>query len=944
MQVQRSTNRLYTLNLHLIASVCLQVKANDAAWRWHARYGHLNFRALHELGAKKMVEGIPTIDRLEQFCDGCALGKQHRKAFPSVATYRAKLRLELLHGDLCGPITPITPGGGRYFMLIVDDHSRYMWVEILKTKDEAFKLFKKIKSIAENETNAKVKAFRIDRGKEFNSILFNDYCDEQGIRRHLTAPYSPQQNGVVERRNQTVVEMARSLLKSKCMPDMFWGEVVKTAVHILNRAPTRSLDDKTPYEVWYKKKPNVGYFQTFGCLAHVKKLGPATTKLLDRSAPMVFLGYEEGSKAYRVFDPVLKKLHITRDVVFEEEKQWEWVMPTDVMMLPNDINTFGTKLTNGFFVGTNNASTDSCSSDPTSPSTPTSDSQCDTKWATPPTGETHNLEGAPLRYRTIPDIYRNTQAMDLNEETSHNSFCFMAAEEPSSVQEALKDAAWKHAMDVEMKSILDNKTWELTDLPNGQRAIGLKWVFKAKKDQKGNVVKYKARLVAKGYAQREGLDFDEVYAPVARLETIRLLLALAAHEGWQVHHMDVKSAFLNGDLKEEVHVQQPLGYIDNKHKHKVLRLHKALYGLRQAPRAWNAKLDNTLISLGFERSPLEHAVYKRSKTYTFLLVGVYVDDLIITGSCEKDITEFKTQMQKIFNMSDLGLLSYYLGIEVKQETGVITLTQSSYARKILEVSSMAGCNSCTTPMENRLKLSKKDGSPMVDATNFRSIVGSLRYLVNTRPDIAYAVGMVSRYMEAPTTQHMAAVKHILRYIKGTIGFGCRYEKQESEDPKLVIYSDSDLAGDTQDRKSTTGTAVFLGTSLISWTSQKQKVVALSSCEAEYIAAATAACQAIWFSRLLGNLTGVNTKTVKILVDNKSAIALSKNPVHHDHSKHIDIRYHFIRDCVEKGAVEVEHISTDEQLADILTKALGRVKFLEFRLKIGVTEVKSLRPG
>jgi transposase InsO family protein len=312
-------NRLYTLKMKVTLPVCLLSKMDEEAWLWHARYGHLNFRSLCDLGAKEMVEGIPLIRRAEQVCDGCALGKQHRTPFPRASEYRANAGLELVHGDLCGQITPPTPGGKAYFLLIVDDHSRFMWLELLATKDEALNYFKKFKIAAEVESGSRLKALRTDRGGEFNSRAFTVYCSEQGIRHNTTTAYTPQQNGVVERRNQTIVEMAGCMLKSMNVPGKFWGEAVKTVVYLLNRSPTKSLDGKTPFEVWYGRKPSVRHLHTFGCKVFAKRIQPGITKLADRSTPGVFLGYEPGTKGYRVYDPVNDKLLVTRDVIFDEK-------------------------------------------------------------------------------------------------------------------------------------------------------------------------------------------------------------------------------------------------------------------------------------------------------------------------------------------------------------------------------------------------------------------------------------------------------------------------------------------------------------------------------------------------------------------------------------------------------------------------------------------------
>ena len=871
-----------------------------------------------------------------------------------------------------------------------------MWLRLLSSKDEAADAIKAVKEGAEAESGRKLRVLRTDRGGEFTAVQFAEYCAGEGVERHLTAPYSPQQNGVVERRNQTIVGMARSMMKAKSMPPEFWGEAVTTAVFILNRSPTKALKGVTPYEAWHGRKPNVSYLKTFGCIGHVKKVKPGQAKLDDRSVKAVFLGYESGTKAYRLYDPVRGKVLVSRDVVFDEAAAWRWEeaeagggrgdggirdsFTVEHLVIHGHGETARQPMAGEVPDGA--ASTEPPAAveaeEPPSPGgagsmgvpgsmgggSPVSPAQrtptaATVEYASPPSNVSEFVdafhEGEEVRFRRIDNVIGEAEVPGLAARgLGSDALLLMSAEEPTTFAVVERDAAWRKAMLEEMEAIEQNGTWDLVDPPAGCRPIGLKWVFKVKRDERGAVVKHKAWLVARGFVQREGIDFEEVFAPVARMESVRLLLALAGAKDWQVHHLDVKSAFLNGDLAETVYVKQAPGFIVKGAEKKVLRLRKALYGLRQAPRAWNAKLDATMAELGFQRCATEHALYTRRRGKEHLIVGVYVDDLIVTGARAADIAKFKEQMAARFRMSDLGPLSYYLGIEVKQGEDTIKLGQRAYALKLIERAGMAGSKAVATPMEERIKLSKQSTAARVDATLYRSVVGGLRWLTHTRPDIAFAVGYVSRFMEDPREDHWAAVKRLLRYVQGMAEWGLVFPKRgglqlrvfseappETKEgaPGLTVFSDADMAGDVDGRRSTSGVLVFLGSAPIAWQSLKQKMVALSTCEAEYVAAATAACQVVWMRRLLTELTGVQAQPPALKVDNQPAIALAKNPVLHDRSKHIDVKFHFLRDCVEEGQVVIEFVDTKRQLADILTKSLGRLRFMELRGMIGMAEVK-----
>jgi hypothetical protein len=352
--------------------------------------------------------------------------------------------------------------------------------------------------------------------------------------------------------------------------------------------------------------------------------------------------------------------------------------------------------------------------------------------------------------------------------------CNIAVCEPACCEEALKDPKWKNAMKEEMSMIQKNKTWELVDKPEDRHIIGVKWVFRTKLNADCSINKYKARLVVKGYAQIFGVDYSDTFAPVSRLDTIRLVLAIAAQKGWKVFQLDVKSAFLNGDLQEEIYVEQPEGFVVQGGEDKVYLLKKALYGLKQAPRAWYSKINDHLLSIGFVKSLSESTLYVKLKGKNSLIISLYVDDLLVTGNDTRLIEEFKQEMMQAFEMTDLGLMTFFLGIEIKQNENDVFIYQKKYAKEILKKFQMEECKTVSTPMNQKEKLSKEDGFDKVDEGYYRSLIGCLMYLTATRPDILFAVSILSRFMHCASEMHLKAAKRILRYIKGTIDYGVKF--------------------------------------------------------------------------------------------------------------------------------------------------------------------------
>ncbi|XP_042983356.1 uncharacterized protein LOC122312767, partial [Carya illinoinensis] len=714
-------NNVYTIDFEEITSqdaICLSAQ-NETSWLWHRRLGHANMELISKLSKNDLVRGLPkTYFLKDKICDACQFGKQTKTSFKTKKHISTTRPLQLIHMDLFGPNRVASLGGKYYAFVIVDDFSRYTWVIFLAHKDEAHNAFTKLCKRIQNEKGYTISSIRSDRGKEFVNKNIETFCDENGFIHNFSAPRTPQQNGVVERKNRSLQEMARTMLNENNLPSYFWAEAVSTACYVINRVMLRSKLDKTPYELWNEKKPNIGYFHVFGCKCFILNDRDNLGKFDAKSDEGIFLGYSTNSKAYRVFNKKTLTVQESMHVVFDE------------------------------------------------------------------------------------------------------------------------------------------------------------------------------------------------------LEAIRMLLAYACYKDFKLFQMDVKSAFLNGFINEEVYVEQPPGFENHISPNHVFKLTKALYGLKQAPRAWYERLSGFLIEKGFSRGKIDTTLFIKYENDDILLIQIYVDDIIFGATNENMCQVFAKTMQEEFEMSMMGELTFFLGLQIKQAKSGTFINQSKYIKELLKKFGMENAKEIGTPMSPSTKLDKDESGKPVDSKIYRGMIGSLLYLTASRPDIMFSVCLCARFQSSPKESHLIAVKRILRYLSGTINLGLWYPKHTSFD--LISYTDADYAGCKIDRKSTSGACHFLGHALVSWFSKKQNSVALSTAEAEYVAAGSCCAQALYMKQQLEDFK-LMYNHIPIKCDNTSAINLSKNPIQHSRTKHIEIRYHFLRDHVQKGDIMLEFTNTHDQLADIFTK-------------------------
>lgn len=907
---------LYVLQAKISRSIVNTLENDDTIEIWHKRLGHMSEKRMSMLVRKKSLAGLSSV-HLKR-CAHCLAGKQNRVSFKSSSETKKKPELlELIHSDVCGPFKTRSLGGARYFVTFIDDYSRKLWVYTLRHKSQVVNVFKQFHALVERQTGKKLKCIKSDNGGEYIGSL-NRYCREQGIRHKTTPPKTPQLNGVAERMNRTLIERVRCLLSHAKLPKTFWAEALSTVVHVLNLSPCSPLKFDIPERVWTGKDVSYDHLRVFGCKAFVHIPKDERSKLDVKTRQCVFLGYGLDEFGYKFYDPVEKKLVRSRDAVFVENQTIEDI---------DRVKEMGSRTDD---------SIDSEIVPPTEvPEQVGDENQIEQQDAVDaPIDDEDELPApeAPASFQ----LRRSSRVRQPSTRYSSDIYeiNFTDNGEPECYAEAVEDEhkeEWIEAMQDEMKSLHENNTFELVKLPKGKRALTNKWVYRVKQEEHSSRPRYKARLVVKGFNQRKGIDFDEIFSPVVKMSSIRVVLGLAASLDLEVEQMDVKTAFLHGELEEEIYMEQPEGFEVKGKEDYVCKLKKSLYGLKQAPRQWYKKFESVMGEQGYRKTTSDHCVFfQKFSDGDFIILLLYVDDMLIIGKNASRINQLKKQLSKSFAMKDLGPAKQILGIRITRDRNArkLWLSQEKYIEKVLRRFNMDNAKAVSSPLANHFRLSSKQ-SPSTEKEKasmqrvpYASAVGSLMYaMVCTRPDIAHAVGVVSRFLSNPGKEHWIAVKWIFRYLRGTsklcLCFG-------SSKPVLVGYTDADMAGDVDSRKSTSGYLIAFAKGAVSWQSKLQKCVALSTTEAEFIAATEACKELLWMKKFLRELEFKQDK-YELFCDSQSAIHLGKNSSFHSRSKHIDVRYHWIRDVLEMKQLELVKIHTDKNGSDMLTKSLPRDK-------------------
>lgn len=905
MCAQLTENNLYELDIKTIIQENCNIVQTDIKV-WHERLGHLNVKELQNM-SKSGVIPVTLSGKGNFSCEACQYGKHARSPFLK-STRGPSQPGEIVYSDVCGPIEQPSVSGMKYFVLFKDGATSYRHVYFMKHKSEVFNCFIKYNANVKNKYHHDVQILHTDNGCEYVNQEFKSFLEKNGITHERTAPYTPQQNGRAERELRTIMESARTMLYAKAIPLNLWAEAVNCAVYLLNRNTSSQTGNVTPFELWHGVKPSLQHIRIFGSIGYVHVPKEKRKKLDKKSIKMLLVGYDHDN--YRMYDQNNRKITLSRDVKFEEyftpeEKQNYTEMRFDVEEKEQSILP-----------------------------SPQSKSQAQHN----ATQETSSNEDSMESYEDTDDTYHPPKGFHLEQEEQRNitlrprrnnkvEVNLTELEIPNTYEEAINSAnchQWKKAVAEELQSHENNKTWIITER-NEKKPVTCKWVFSIKKNKDGEIERYKARLCARGFTQVKGLDYNETFSPTSRYDSIRLILSIAAREGLQIEQFDVKTAFLYGELSEEIYMEMPEGV--EAQPSKVCKLIKSIYGLKQSSRCWNKKFCSFLTTYGFKPCASDNCVFVGYFNNIKVILILYVDDGLLLAKNKIVLFTILNDLKQNFDIKILKFNSF-IGMEINKTEDCISINQKQYVETIIDKFNLLDAKSISTPADVNVHLSKNTSNVPINFP-YREAVGALLFLTCvSRPDIAYAVNVVSRYVNDPGPLHVTAVKRILRYLINTKEMSIVYKGNK----ELVGYSDSDFAGDLDTRKSNTGYIFLMNGGPVTWSSRKQNTVALSTTESEYMAASEATKEILWIRQFMCDI-GELQNTFTLHVDNQSAIKLINNPVFHKRSKHIDIRYNFIRENVAKKIVNIKYVESSCQLADFLTKALPVSQFNCIRDKI-----------
>ncbi|KAL2232264.1 UNVERIFIED_CONTAM: Retrovirus-related Pol polyprotein from transposon RE1 [Sesamum indicum] len=895
---------------------------------WHQRLGHCSRDVMKHIDSLH----IPAPHK-DHICSICPLAKQTRLPF-SISNSCTHSCFDLIHVDIWGPYKQATLSGAHYMLTIVDDFSRATWTYLLNHKSQTLHTLTVFFAQILTQFGCKIKTIRTDNGSEFLSSRCLHFFQNAGVCHQRSCTYTPQQNGVVERKHRHLLQVARALMFQSHLPSRFWGDSILTATHIINKLPTPTLNWKSPFEILHKKNPSYDALKSFGCLCFASNVYPGKSKFDHRAFECVFLGYMPNQKGYKVFDIHNNKVLVSRDVYFHESVfPFKSIAGTETeQCLP--LPSFDSEIP---------SSTDFQSS------TTTISADISSTNVDPPPSNIHSQESSSpsipstqLR-RSQRTIQPPSWLRDFICHTSHlppysftPTHCdFLAVlstvREPSCYNQAKDHEEWREAMQNELRALETNHTWEVTDLPPGKKPIGSKWIYKIKLNPDGSIERYKARLVAKGYDQVEGVDYFDRFSPVAKMVTVRVFLAVSTAFKWAIHQCDINNAFLHGFLDEDIFMEAPAGY--DVPPGKVCKLKRSLYGLKQASRQWNQELTAKLVHFGFIQSLNDYCLFVKGSNSSLVIVLVYVDDLLITGPSESLIAEVKKFLDDAFSIKDLGYAKYFLGLEIARSPAGTWITQHKYVRDLLADTGLDQCKPAPTPLPLGLKLCSQSSPKLEDPAPYRKLVGRLLYLGFTRPDISYGAQQLSQFLHEPCQAHLDAALHLVRYLAGCPDLGLFFPASVSS--TLTAYCDADWGSCLDTRRSLSGYCIFLGDAIISWKTKKQSTVSRSTAEAEYRSLGATVCELQWLSYLLKDFHVSVATPIPLYCDNQAALHIVANPVFHERTKHLEIDCHLVRDKFKSGFVLPSHISGKQQLADMFTKSLPGPSFTTFLSKLGL---------